>query len=482
MKTSRSFDEACIEQQKGRPPLKGILKKSPTISSCSSAIYAEAAVDAPEATSQEWCQERPAYLLRNTTDHVLTVSGSNDVLTDKATQECVETQRHSSQHTDGGRACYISADDISDDISYDRYSTCYDTVDQSYESLRDHKAADFYSSSDVNARWSYPHYDLEDTYLRPLPTPPNHRRAPVNRKRTENPENNYIQVEEIQLRKKQQQQRPQQHLPQRPLSVPPISFYTDYAESTAVKNLSYQTLPSSKTPDVRLVPKTAYNLVDQMSESNMGSSRYLASALPRSRDPIRKPMGSHYCPYSCPVYQTVFVSEIGGIQTGNPSSGSRYDTSSGVGYDGRRHTYSSEADQTVEVSHIYATVTRSSSRASTSSYIYASFSWKASKDPDMSCLSGISPGVCSPDARSPPVPLKRFANAKQFAHFAHFSHPAHRPPLPSYEEVIESRIRYGHLRPLSWTETSTIQVAVSFHFYIWSIVAWLIVFDVVFLF
>ena len=279
-------------------------------------------------------------------------------------------------------------------------------------------------------------------------------------------------------------------------------------------------------------------------------SRYITSALPRSRDPIRKPMGSrHSLSPSNPLARVLPL----GVREWSSSNAllvdGRHQDQAQPMHDHQSAIHAAETAaarllaveagssatlgldpkaQTVEVSsQIYATVTRSSKCQGRdgASYIYTScVSWKKEERPTLS-RTGIRniPSTSytysysddeedefysvnknqtrgqqrnytlpSPYSSPPPLPPRRWS--VQFVrddggHYSGLSarenggycqpqgdyygqqrqyhrqldsqagrRQAARPPLPSYEEIIEARIRYGRTRPVSWCGVGSCQV------------------------
>ena len=282
-------------------------------------------------------------------------------------------------------------------------------------------------------------------------------------------------------------------------------------------------------------------------------SRYVTSALPRSRDPIRKPMGSrHSLSPSNPLARVLPL----GVREWSSSNAELIDNDPPQSYSnpiydhhtairaaqtaaarllavgaGSAPQFGSEPKaQTVEVSsQIYATVTRSSKSQGPdgASYVYtSSFSWKKKQKPshsrkgpriiphtnytynysddddddsynfDESRAQWLNRNsrISSPYSSPPPLPPRQWSTQNgpnddhrygggvtgnsggdhRFRGEYHYQRRQYhgqsgarcegrqegRPPLPSYEEIIESRIRYGRARPVSWCGFGSQQVPV----------------------
>lgn len=498
IKTSQSYDEALTEAYGKKQPLRGILKKSPSISLSGAGVSVDAN-DSHTETCQEWSQVRPAYLIHSAAKSTEAVRNNNEGSSYDCPYDCTQKQQNNEPYCEKEKAYKKPCDSFSDidgkgysssrlgtgakEIVYDNCRPINEEMSHSYEVLRDrlhpfqdydpskhapvisrkkviHSVPNILPNRAVNDRWSFPQYDPEELYSRPLPSPPESRRASMIYQRNQSPEATYIPVQEIQKRKQQHQKLPQ-HSQHRPLSAPATAWQENCALTAAGNNSLYQPMPVNIESDLSVIPKIVYNLVDLRNlNPNFGSNRHLTNATSRSRDPIRKPMGSLYCPYSNSLYKAASVSHVDNYESERASSERRDRQRSSVNCEKGR-AYSGLPDQTVEVSHIYATVTRSSTRASTSSYVYASISYKTSIDQPIPSHLGRSCQLSPPDIPPPPVPPRMWSNGRQRGHYSSpASDESFRPPLPSYEEVIESRVRYKHRRPVSWCETY-VQVNIS---------------------
>ncbi|GFR99981.1 hypothetical protein ElyMa_006387000 [Elysia marginata] len=294
--------------------------------------------------------------------------------------------------------------------------------------------------------------------------------------------------------------------------------------------------------NANVVPKQRFGsnyINSEKDQKSLTYSRYVTSALPRSRDPIRKPMGSRssLSPNN-PLARVLPVgvrdwdssNELFMDEPLQDQSHHMYDhqmafraaqsvasSLMGAGACSGPALEPDANNQTVEVSsQIYATVTRSSKCQGRdgASYVYTScVSWKKKETQSPSRLrTRVSPNtnytysysddeddefysersrrqrVCrtwSPHSSPPPLPPRQWSprctsdgtgqysvasasyaggycrvprtypDQRQYSRQQQPLHPSggchrDRPPLPSYEEILESRIRYGRSRPVSW--------------------------------
>ncbi|KAK7011804.1 serine/arginine repetitive matrix protein 2 [Biomphalaria glabrata] len=441
-------DKIALLQNSERYRLRGILKKSPSITSCSSPLYAEAGSEGPPGTSYS----RPAFLSDGKTDYY------HSQVEDPVERYVYDTRQLktiTNGHSDGQSAftpysSKIDAYGYSGGVvagSYEKskfvsgsrdklhqsqqhqssssskvFDPHYDTYNQTYEALKDRLYRRSHGQNRHSVDASHQYYSPrsfppEDIYSKPHPrlSGVDHLEVPVSSSRqVPRGDETYVQLHEIQYRKQQQK-----NLNGRPLSAPPASWHgqcilssgTESREAVDNKTFDYSGTSGNRSS------RNAVALPDN--QLVVPPSRYITSALPRSRDPIRKPMGSQYCPY--PVQPN------------------------GAPEDACRTTARADDHDRVEISHIYATVTRSGNETTTSSYIYASISWKG----------GPQAGPHHPQSVAPPPPIPPRQWADPVASGCRGPAALHsRPPLPSYEQVIESRTRYGRGRPVSWSEFS----------------------------
>ncbi|KAH9520330.1 hypothetical protein Btru_060512 [Bulinus truncatus] len=448
--TLQDFEEKITHLQNSeRVRLRGILKKSPSISSCSSPLYAEAANHDAAAHSGS----RPALLLDCKTD---SCGSAPEEPYERHVYDTRRLKTINGNHSDGQSAFtpYSSRAEVhgysggvvagsynksksgpspKSSANYDLpessgqpaesgtrvFDPLYDTYNQSYEALKDRLYRRCHGQnrySDSSSHYATSAHSQDKIYSKPPSGPSGHESLAAGARGDET----YVQLHEIQFRKQHQRNHSV-----RPLSAPPASWHGQYIMSAC--DSDNRIVPADDYSDYSEIPDNHHHSKKALVCPGMPQvsphSRYIASAVPRSRDPIRKPMGSQYCPY--PVHPSHLQDDHSSDHPPGPTD-----------------------QDSLEISHIFTTVTRSGNETTTSSYIYASISWKGGHDP------GPHPPVVS---SPPPVPPRHWAGP---AHSAGMAPPARchgRPPLPSYDEVIESRMRSGRDRPLSWSEFSHVK-------------------------
>lgn len=476
----------ALEVLGSEQPLKGILKKSPT-SSASSHSYSEVAVDVPDSMlgpRMESSQTRPAFLLnspsktverrrdacdRQSADHCPT--RSYEVLA-QPNDKCIVGALNKRSQSFNGFDNVGDREHRRENEMDSKFHPCNDTYNQSYEALKNrlqkrylvHKLRTVETCSFAGACSSSellhcveqdPDHHMsaekcefqEVTSSRQSTRPCLHSPTMLPAVRSSSPDDTYVELTAIQRRK---------HL-QRYLKQQSVKTLGKIWPSQASTNSYYSSVSNIREVSVPPAPENVRMATDVRARRQNG---YTLSSLSKSRNPVNVSLN---CPCSDLLNYNDLVNETREFTQGDGScfdcinncfSLATNDSSDTLSHGAGSLTdsiHSNEDDtdspssvnnHTVEVSQVYATVARSNTKSTSSSYIYASVSWTAPSVSQGEDTGDLTSCVSPDNTQAPPIPPRQWGNVGLISSLAReLSDLEYRPPLPSYEEILESRFQ-----------------------------------------